>query len=433
LLGEVEMQLPFPPAHRLARINYPSRTLSYAYSFIVVLALASERKLGGWTLAFAALTFLAYPQLAYLHARIAVDSKRAEFRNLVADCTLMGVWIAQVHFALWPACGALLALSLNNAVCGGVRRFLSGLAWCAGAAALWGAVQGYQFEPRTGPLVSGLCAVGIITYVACLGLFFQFQNRNLVRARDVLRKSEEQFRFIAEHAGDLVSVVTARGEIRYASESHVEHFEPRAFTQGGDWLELLHPDDRPGAAAFLERSLQLQQSERIRLRMVPVKGAWRIVECQANPVTTNGGETQMIVMVCRDLTARARAEIDLRLAQRAFDRLREAVLISDNSGRIEFVNKAFAELTGYSSEELVGWSTNELLAGVQTEGMFSTIWKSVERHGNWRGRYWLRAKDNRPLSLWTRVYAIRDKDSVAAHYVWMLNDGTTVLRDIRAA
>jgi PAS domain S-box-containing protein len=161
-------------------------------------------------------------------------------------------------------------------------------------------------------------------------------------------------------------------------------------------------------------------------------GASRVVECQGNPVKSDGGRMQMIVLVCRDLTARARAEIDMRLAERAFDRLREAVLVSDNSGRVEFVNTAFAELTGFASEEAVGRTTNELMTGPESADLFSTIWKSVEHDGNWQGRFFALTKSRGRLQLSGRVFAIRDRDRIAAHYVWIVCNGSAA-RDARAA
>ena len=171
----------------------------------------AERGLDVRTSILAVLTLLAYPHLAYLHARLAVDSKRAEFRNLSVDSVLMGVWVAQMQFALWPSCGALLAISLNNAVCGGSKRVLSGLLAFVGGMAIMGALGGYEFQLPTGVLVTALCFVGIVAYVVALGLYLHEQNSRLVRTRRVLRSSETQIRFIAEHAGDLVAVLDAKG------------------------------------------------------------------------------------------------------------------------------------------------------------------------------------------------------------------------------
>lgn len=295
------MPLQLPPAHRLAQINYPTRSGSFAFSFLVVVAVLAERGFSAGTLVFGILTLLVYPHLAYVHASRAQDSKRAEFRNLVIDSIVMGLWAAQLHFALWPVCGALVGVSMNNAVCGGTQRFLSGLLYFALAASLWAVVQGVPFEPSTGPLVTALSFVGIISYSGWLAVHVFGQNRRLVRTRNVLKSSEAQFRFIAEHAGDLVSVLTPAHRFRYASPSHEKYFEPATFAEGADWLQLVHPEDRKQALAFLDLLSASPHSERVQLRVMPVASFAQLVECEGNPVHGDDGKLQMIVLLCRDL------------------------------------------------------------------------------------------------------------------------------------
>jgi PAS domain-containing protein len=296
------MLLQFPPAHRLARINYPTRSASFAYSFLIVVAILAERGFSSGTLIFGVVSLLIYPQLAYLHARTAVDSKRAEFRNIAIDSVIMGLWAAQLHFALWPACGALVGVSMNNAVSGGIGRFLSGLLGFAAAAMIWAVLQGAPFEPATGPIVTGLSFLGIVCYVGWLAVVFNEQNSHLIRTRNVLRSSEEQFRFIAEHAGDLVSVLTPAHRFRYASPSHGKYFEPTTFADGAYWLNLVHPEDQVRGLAFLELLNTSPHSERAQLRMMS-GGLPRVVECVGNPVREQDGKLQMVVLSCRDLIA----------------------------------------------------------------------------------------------------------------------------------
>ncbi len=301
------MPLHLPPAHRVARINYPNRSGWFAFSFLALLAFMAERGYSAGMLIFGIVSLLIYPQLAYLHARIAMDSKRAEFRNLVVDSILVGVWAAQVHFALWPVCAALTGVSMDNAVCGGVRRFFSGLLYAAAAAALWAIVQGVPFEPSTGPIVTGLCFFAIVGYVVGLGVFFHDQNSSLVRTRNVLRSSEEQFRFIAEHAGDLVSVLTPEYRFRYASPSHGKYFEAAKFADSVNWLDLVYPEDRVRARVFLDSLGKSPNSGRTHLRM-SFGGLPRVIECEGNPVREPGGKLQMIVLLCRELIVGDQAE-----------------------------------------------------------------------------------------------------------------------------
>ena len=203
--------------------------------------------------------------------------------------------------AIWPVCGALVGVSLNNAVCGGFSRFLSGLLCFTGAALVWAILWSFPFEPATGYFVTSLCFVGIVGYVTSLAVGFHAHNRRLVSARNGLRASEEQFRFISEHAGDLVCVLTPAHTFRYASPSYEEYFNSSQFAEGRSWLELVHSQERDKARAFFESLRGSSSSRRTQLRITPAEGSWRVMECQGNPVRGSGGELQMIVLICRDL------------------------------------------------------------------------------------------------------------------------------------
>jgi PAS domain S-box-containing protein len=416
------LRLALPPAHRLARINYPPRALAFGFTFLVLEALMVERGFSGAMFVFGALQFLVYPHLAYLHARLATDSKRAELHNLLLDSLLLGVWTAQMHFALWPACGLLVATALNNGANGGWRRMVRALLAFLLGAAVWGAVLGFPFEPVTGLLVAGMSFAGIFLYVAWIGLIIFEQNQRLVRTRDALRSSEEQFRFIAEHAGDLVVVLDAKGRLRYVSPSHLDHFEQRRVELGQDWLQLVHPDDRERTRNFVQYMFMSRLQERMALRLVPLEGPSRVVECEGNPVFDRNGEIRMLILVMRDVTTRVRAEIDLRLAAHAFDHLSDAVLVSDGSGRVEYVNRAYCAMIGRDAHELMGRTTNELPEGLQPSSQHEEIWRSVSRTGSWRGRLTERRKDGGFIALSAVVSAVRDKDGAATHFVWVLTD-----------
>ena len=128
------MALRLLPPHRLGRINYPVRVGSFGFAFAVIVLVLMERGFSVAALLLAALSFLAYPHLAYLHVRMAFESKRAELNNLLIDSALLGLWVAQLQYPLWLGLGALLAVNLNNAICGGSRRLLLGFLAFATAA-----------------------------------------------------------------------------------------------------------------------------------------------------------------------------------------------------------------------------------------------------------------------------------------------------------
>jgi PAS domain-containing protein len=133
-------------------------------------------------------------------------------------------------------------------------------------------------------------------------VLFHDRNSHLVRTRNVLRTSEEQFRFIAAHAGDLVSVLTPEYRFRYASLSHEKFFDTAQFADGADWPTLVHPEDRARARAFLDLLSRSPTSERIQLRLILTGAPPRMVKIEGNQVRDENGKLQMLVLLCRDLT-----------------------------------------------------------------------------------------------------------------------------------
>jgi PAS domain S-box-containing protein len=412
-------ELPMP--HRLARINYAPRMVSFGYSFLVLEALAAERAYSLWVILAGILTLLVYPHLAYLYARLAVDSKRAELNNLFVDSIILGAWVTQMHFALWPAGAIIVAVCLNNTACGGPRLLARGLVTLAAGAAGWGMLTGFRLNPDTGALVSAASLAGLFAYASWVGYIMYEQNQRLMRTRDALRKSEEQFRFIAEHAGDLLAVLDARGRLRFASQSYLNYFEPQQLALNADWFALVDPSDRELARNRFQTMVFSGVGERVTLRMTVRGGDARLLHCEGNPVRDRRGDSEMVIVVSRDITTRSRTEIDLMLAAHAFDSLADGVLISDNAGRIEFVNRSYTALTGYEPREVLGRTTNELKIGLQSQYLFDDIWNSIERNGGWHGQSMERRKNGALVTVWVSVSAVKNKDGAATHYVWVVN------------
>jgi len=129
-----------------------------------------------------------------------------------------------------------------------------------------------------------------------------------MRTRDALRKSEEQFRFIAEHAGDLVAVLDTSGcSLRQAS--HARHLDPDAYAPGSaGWISSTPTTRERRATTWSWFPLRDSTRERTQLRMLSRSGVWHAMECQGNAVGTSGEGAQMVVLILRDIAARVHSE-----------------------------------------------------------------------------------------------------------------------------
>jgi len=133
------------------------------------------------------------------------------------------------------------------------------------------------------------------------------------RAEEALRRNEERFRALSEHASDLVTVVGTDGTILYASLSYrrVLDYRPEDVL-GSNSFDLVHPDDLPRVAADFQSALRTPDvliTAECRCRRAD--GSWRILELRGVNWLDDPAVRGVIVNG-RNITERKRAEEMLR-------------------------------------------------------------------------------------------------------------------------
>jgi len=141
------------------------------------------------------------------------------------------------------------------------------------------------------------------------------QARAAVEA--ALRRSEEQYRLIAENTRDLISLVDLDGRFLYASPAHARALgrSPESLV-GADAMEQVHPDDRPAVRAAWEQALALREGRTAEFRMLHQNGEWRCFESVGNCIFDERGQPQRLLIVSRDVTRRKAAETVTRALPR---------------------------------------------------------------------------------------------------------------------
>lgn len=134
-------------------------------------------------------------------------------------------------------------------------------------------------------------------------------------------------------------------------------------------------------------------------------------------ITTNYiKESNQFAVFARDISARKRAEIELRIASTAFESL-EGIMITDANGIILRVNQAFIETTGYLAEEVIGKTPRILKSGYHDEDFYSEMWKRIGEDGRWEGEIWDRRKNGEVYPKWLAIKAIKHSDGTVINYV----------------
>ena len=84
---------------------------------------------------------------------------------------------------------------------------------------------------------------------------------------------------------------------------------------------------------------------------------------------------------------RRKAEKELRKLVRAVDQSVNAIIITDTTGTIEYVNPVTCKLTGFTREELIGKNPRILSSGETTKEEYARLWGDILAGKEWIGEF----------------------------------------------
>ena len=250
------------------------------------------------------------------------------------------------------------------------------------------------------------------------------------QAETALRESEERYRALFDNSSDGILLTAPDGSILAANPAAcrmLQRSEEEICRAGRSGL--VDTSDPRLAPALEERARTGEFTGE--LFMLRRDGTRFPAEVSSNVFTDKDGQLRTS-MIIRDVTERRQAEEMLIKLSSAIEQTADSVVITDRDGLIEYVNPAFEQVTGYTSQEAIGQTPRLLKSGKHAAEYYEQLWNTILAGDVFRAEMINRKKSGELYFEEKTITPIRDDQGVITHFVSTGKDVTRRKQDQEA-
>gem|GEM_PF-957562 len=271
------------------------------------------------------------------------------------------------------------------------------------------------FDIRSRPVKSGHYAGGRIE---------QYTDITHLKASEIeLRESKQRFEELADLLPEAVFEMKLDGRLTYANRAALNCFgyKQSELDRGLNGFEMIHPDSQE----YLKRNVsKLIEGKKLGIHEYKVLKkdgssftAWfssTVIKNKETPIGIRG-----FIIDISELKERTAA---LELLETVIEQVSDAIEITDTEGRIQYVNPALEESTGYKRDEMVGKKPKLFKSGHHDDEFYQELWKTIKSGHKWLGKFINRKKDGSLLHQDTSISPVFDTSGKIVNFVSIKRD-----------
>ncbi len=241
-----------------------------------------------------------------------------------------------------------------------------------------------------------------------------------VQAENALRDSEIKWRALIAHMPDYVALLDLKGNIIFANR--VGHGFSIEQVIGTNLLDYIAEEHRKGFRATMDKVLETDKPQTFVLPLPTPRG--NLWWSNRIGVMKKRGEAIGFVTIGTDITETKQNEQSLLKLSSAVDQSASSVMITSTDGSIEYVNKRFTEITGYSYDEVLGNIADLFKTEVNSPANSHQLQDSIKTGKSWHGEIESARKNGEKYWELVSISPIHDDAGTLTHYVTVSEDLT---------
>ena len=280
-------------------------------------------------------------------------------------------------------------------------------------------LKGFLYDPAPKRDLTRIYqTVGIVLIMAVI--FFAIRFARTLRK---LKASEEKYFKSFENAQLMKTISLVESGILVNVNS--KFLETTGFNRseviGNDPVKvgLMTPKDRQRICEIISRQ---DSFENVDITLRSSTGTAIYCQFYGEKITIDG--TVHLVCDFENITDKKSADDQIRVLYKAIEQSPVSVVITDVTGKIEFVNPKFSELTGYSSNDVIGHNARILKTEKSPPELHRQLWETISSGMTWSGEFINRKKNGEEFLERATISPIRDSNGVITRFMAIKEDIT---------
>jgi PAS domain S-box-containing protein len=238
-----------------------------------------------------------------------------------------------------------------------------------------------------------------------------------------LKASNERNKTLMQQAGDAIFLCDMDGKIVEANE---KTFNTLKFSK----KELLQMK----VSELASSSVTKKQKEELWNRLLKERILeFETVLCDKTgrgfPVEISSGiveigDENFVLSIARDISERKKSEEKIRQLSLGVEQSPASIIITDLDGKIQYVNKKFTEVSGYSAKDVLYQNPRILKSGKIPDRVYKKLWSTITSGKEWQGEIINRRKNQSLYWELVSISPIKNDKGEVTHYIAVKEDIT---------
>jgi PAS domain S-box-containing protein len=238
-----------------------------------------------------------------------------------------------------------------------------------------------------------------------------------------IEPGSDKYKVLVENSLDIITILDKTGCMLYYSPSVEKILGYRDDELlGSSVFEYIHPEDiNIVMKTFFDAVLNPEKQVSVEFRFRNADGSYTYLE-STGINKTNNESINGVILNSRNVTNKKLAEIENQRLKTAVEQSYESVVITDIDGNIQYVNRKFEEVTGYSGEEVAGKNPRILKSGFTPDDEYKKMWDIISSGQVWEGEFRNKKKNGEYYWESARITPVKNEFGVIINYIAIKDD-----------